>query len=213
MPGFAGEPRRTAAIDPDGAFTVYGQSWGGMLAQEYAVEYGDRLDSLVLANTLADTRTAFESMRSALDELPDADRETIRDHEAERAYDAPGYEAALDGAYCEHVCRTDEYPGPVQAAFDGVNENVYGLMWGPNEFVLLETARLRDWDVRAQLEGVETPTLVLSGEHDEISPDIARDIADRIPGASLHVFEESSHMPFWERPDAHFEVVESFLQG
>ena len=48
------------AIDPDGSFTLYGQSWGGMLAQEYAIEHGDHLDSLILANTLADTTTAFE---------------------------------------------------------------------------------------------------------------------------------------------------------
>jgi proline iminopeptidase len=200
------------AIDLEGSFSVYGQSWGGMLAQEYMLEYGDHVDALILANTLADTQTAYESMRSVLQNLPEDDQATIEAHETERAYDAPEYEAALDGAYRSHVCRTGEYPGPVFSTFERINLDVYGLMWGPNEYVLLDTARLRDWDVRDQLPEIDIPTLVLSGEYDEIEPSIARDIADGIPDATLHVFEESSHMPYWEEPDAHCEIVESFLR-
>jgi len=83
-------------IDPGGSFTIYGQSWGGMLAQEYVMlEYGDHVDALILANTLADTQTAYyESMRSVLDELSDEDRATVEEYESQRAYDAPEYEAA-----------------------------------------------------------------------------------------------------------------------
>lgn len=199
------------AIDPAGEFSIYGQSWGGMLAQEYVLEYGEFVDKLVLANTLADTASAYESMRGVLEELPVEDRETIEEHEARRAYDDPAYEAALDGAYREHVCRTAEYPGPVLDTFEGVNLDVYGLMWGPNEYVLLETARLRKWDVRDRLDEIGTDTLILTGAHDEISPEIARDMADRIPGAELHEFAESSHMPFWEEPDEHADLLNTFL--
>lgn len=198
------------ALDPD-AFYLYGQSWGGMLAQEYVLEYDDRVDGLVLANTLADTKSAFESMRSVLDELPEEDRATIDRLEARRDYDAPEYEAALDTAYREHVCRFEEYPRPVLHTFEHINMDVYGLMWGPNEYVLLDEARLRGWDVRDRLDEIEVPTLVLSGGHDEIAPEIAKDIADRIPNAQLTVFDDSSHMPFWEQPDEHYERVESFL--
>ncbi|MEF8801308.1 MAG: proline iminopeptidase-family hydrolase [Halolamina sp.] len=199
------------AIDPAGGFYVYGQSWGGMLAQEYVLEYGEFVDKLVLANTLADTATAYESMRGVLEDLPEGDRETIEEYETRRAYEDPEYEAALDGAYREHVCRTEEYPDPVLNTFEGVNLAVYGLMWGPNEYVLLETARLREWDVRDRLGEIETDTLVLTGAYDEISPDIAHDIADRIPGADLHEFAESSHMPFWEEPKEHTAVLDMFL--
>jgi proline iminopeptidase len=201
------------AIDPDGEFYVYGQSWGGMLAQEYALEHGEHVDKLVLANTLADTRSAYESMRSVLDELPESDREIIRECEARRAYDAPEYEAALDGAYRDHVCRTDEYPAPVLDTFERINFDVYGLMWGPNEYVLQDTARLRGWDVRDELDGLGVETLVLTAEYDEIEPAIAADIADRLPNATRHRFEDCSHMPFWERPDAHYEVLSAFLDG
>ena len=198
-------------IDPDGSFTLYGQSWGGMLAQEYMLEYGNHVDALILANTLADTQTAYESMRSVLDELPAEDRATIERYESQRAYDAPEYEAVLDAAYREHLCRTDEYPRQVLSTLERISLDVYGLMWGPNEYILMDTARLRGWDVRDRISDIDVPTLVLSGKYDEIKPSIARDIADRIPDSEIHVFEESSHMPFWKEPDAHYNVVESFL--
>lgn len=122
-----------------------------------------------------------------------------------------GPKHSLADAYRAHACRVDEYPAPVELSFADVNMDVYGLMWGTNEYVLLDGARFRDWDVRDRLGEVDVPTLVLSDEHDEISPDIVGDIADRIPEANLVVFDDSSHMPFWEQPDEHYEVVESFL--
>ncbi|WP_290814289.1 proline iminopeptidase-family hydrolase [Halovivax sp.] len=197
-------------LEPEN-FHVYGQSWGGMLALEYALEYGDRLSSLVLANTLADTASAYESMRSHVEALADDDLEIVERCEGRRAYDDPAYLDVLDDVYRSHVCRLEEYPDPVRRTLSNVNEDVYGLMWGPNEYVLLETARLRGWDVRDRLGEIDVPTLVLTGAHDEIDPSIGADIADRIPDATLVEFEESSHMPLWEEPEAHTERVERFL--
>lgn len=190
---------------------LYGQSWGGMLALEYVLEHPERVDRLVLANTLADTRTAFESMRGFVEALPDDALETVEAHEARGEYDAPAYLDALDDVYRKHVCRVDPYPESVARAMDDVAMDPYGLMWGPNEYVLQDNARLRDWDVRDRLDEIESDTLVLTGEHDEIRPSIAEGIAERIPNSSLHEFADASHMPFWERPDEHRRVLGDFL--
>lgn len=192
---------------------VYGQSWGGMLALEYALEYQEHVQSLILANTLVDSESAHRSMRSVIDELPEEAQETIQEHESRRNYEDPDYLEALDLAYREHVCRSEEYPQPVADTFDRINTDVYGLMWGPNEYVLLDEARLRDWDVRDRLNDIRVPTLVLTGRYDEISPEIARQIEAEIPNAKLVEFEDSSHMPFWEQPDDHYDEVESYLQS
>lgn len=199
-------------LDPD-TFTLYGQSWGGMLALEYAIEYTDALDRLILANTLADTQSAFESMRDVLSELPESAQSRIEAKEAARQFDDPEYEEVLDEAYREHVCRVHPYPAPVERTFENINMDSYGIMWGPNEYVLLDEARLADWDVRESLPDIDVPTLVITSEYDEIEPGIARDIADRLPDSTLVEFEDASHMPFWERPEAHKEAVESFLSG
>lgn len=197
-------------ISPD-TFYVYGQSWGGMLAQEYVLEYGEHVDGLILANTLADTQSAYESMRGVLENLSEEDQTKIEEYESRREFDAPEYDSLLAKAYERHFCRLDDYPQPIDYTLQNINFDVYGLMWGPNEYVLMDTARLKDWDVRDRLDTINTPTLVLTGSHDEIKPEIARDIADRIPDAQFVEFEDSSHTPFWEQSDAHYNAVETFL--
>lgn len=199
-------------LDPD-CLHIYGQSSGGVVAQEYILEHPDHVDSLMLSSTFADTKSAYDSIRSKLEELPTENRETIHELEAKRAFDSSEYEAALGMVYGQHMCRMETFPDPVLRTFAGLNMDIYGIMWGPSEFVLAEEARLRGWDIRDRLAEIDVPTLVLTGTHDEISPDIAHDLADRIPTADIVEFEESSHMPYWEQPDEHFEAVESFLES
>ena len=69
-------------------------------------------------------------------------------------------------------------------------------------------------EVEASLGNVTSPTLVLAGRHDRTCPpEASQATAAGIPGATLHVFEASGHMPFVEQPDEFLEVVRSFLVG
>ncbi|MFJ6379304.1 alpha/beta fold hydrolase [Kitasatospora sp. NPDC092039] len=70
----------------------------------------------------------------------------------------------------------------------------------------------QDW--RDVLECVDVPTLVLGCEGSHVDPASQRFIAERIPGARLHVFPKSvasSHFPFLENPGEFNAVVEKFL--
>ncbi len=192
---------------------IYGQSWGGMLALEYVLAYQEHVKSLILANTLADTKTAYESMRNMINELSAEDRKKIEHYEARRAFDSPEYENVLMKIYKKHVCRADPFPREVSYTLENTNLDVYGLMWGPNEYVLMDTARLRGWDVRDRLHEITVPTLVLTGRYDEIAPEIAKDIAERIPNAKLYEFTNSSHMSLWDEPKEHYRVVDRFLRN
>jgi L-proline amide hydrolase len=49
--------------------------------------------------------------------------------------------------------------------------------------------------------------------HDEATPLIVGQIHERIPDAEWELFEESSHMPHVEEPDAFLERIEAFLRG
>jgi 3-oxoadipate enol-lactonase len=67
-----------------------------------------------------------------------------------------------------------------------------------------------DWLDR--LATVQTPTLVIAGGRDAgATPDMAKAIADRIPGAQLEVFADASHLSVAEQPDAFFAAVSAFL--
>ncbi|MBW9119571.1 alpha/beta hydrolase [Microbacterium trichothecenolyticum] len=70
----------------------------------------------------------------------------------------------------------------------------------------------QDW--RDVLPGITLPTLVVGCEGSHVSPASQQAVAERIPGARLHVFPRevaSSHFPFLENPAAFNAVVEAFL--
>lgn len=198
------------AIDEDSVH-LYGQSWGGWLALEYVLEYPGRVASLTLANTSADIERAGETMwAAAIDAIDESDHEEFRELVEERAFDDDAMEDFNETFVDEHILRVDAEPFEYAP---GSNSAIYGVMWGPAEFKLAETARLRDWDVTDRLGEINCPTLVITGEHDEISPTLAREMADAIPEADLVEFEGASHLPLWEEREAHAEVLQTFLDS
>ncbi|MCL9815578.1 proline iminopeptidase-family hydrolase [Natronocalculus amylovorans] len=190
--------------------TLYGHSWGGMLAQEYALAYPEHVQGLVLANTLSETQRAAASMRAAASSLSTDDRELFDQLVEARAFDDDRFSAFDEAIRENHVLRTERKPLHYEIGTT-FNMDIYGLMWGQSEFVVAETARLRGWDVTDEIPAIDCPTLVLSGEYDEIEPSIAEEIAATIPGAELFVFSDASHMPFWEQREKHQSVVSGFL--
>lgn len=188
---------------------LYGHSWGGMLALEYVLAYPDNVSKLILSGALHDVSDAIEVMKRARqEELTDDELKTVREHEANRDFDDPEYQELTEKVYSERLIRVEE---PIWREKIEPNMDIYGLMWGPTEYALAETARLRGWSVKERVAEIETPTLVLVGEHDEIGPEISRDIADRLPNAQLEVLKDASHHSYWDNPDEHYEVVEAFL--
>ncbi len=87
---------------------------------------------------------------------------------------------------------------------------VHHTMNGPSEFHVIGT--LRDWSVVDRVGAITLPTLVVSGAHDEARPEVWEPFARGIPGARVHVFPDSSHMPHVEEPEAFVDVVGSFLR-
>jgi proline iminopeptidase len=67
-------------------------------------------------------------------------------------------------------------------------------------------------DVENRLGEVTHPVLVLAGRHDRTCPaGAAEDMARRLPGAELVVFEDSAHMMFAEEQDRYLATVRRFL--
>jgi proline iminopeptidase len=94
--------------------------------------------------------------------------------------------------------------------FEDFAMDVYVPMWGPSEFAY--DGNLSDWDRVERLHEIQVPTLITVGLHDELTPACSEQIHARIPGSRLVVFEEGSHMTFWEEPERYLAVVDEFLQ-
>jgi proline iminopeptidase len=169
---------------------ILGTSWGGMLAQEYALTQPVGLESLVLSSTLANGDLWAAECRRLLDELgPDATDEQFND---------------------AHFCRLDPKPAEMEEWKKLRNAQVYETMWGPNEWT--PTGRLAGWSTRERLAEITVPTLILRGAYDMCTEAVADELRAGIPHAEYAVLEHSSHTPVIEEPERYQALVADFLE-
>ncbi len=84
-------------------------------------------------------------------------------------------------------------------------------MNGPSEFHVIGS--LKEWDISDRLQrDRRRRRCSSSGRYDEATPLIVGQIHERSPGAQWTIFEESSHMPHVEEPEAFLGRVEDFLR-
>ena len=192
-------------------YAVVGQSWGGMLAMEHALDRPDGLRAIVVADSPASIPLWVEEANRMRADLPHDVQETLTRHEADGTTETKEYADAVRVYYDRHLCRVP-WPDFVTRSFAQMDEDptVYHTMNGPSEFHCIGS--LKTWDITDRLPEISTPTLLVSGRYDEATPHIVEQIHQRIPGAQWQVFEESSHMPHVEEPDAFLETVEAFLK-
>ncbi len=193
-----------------GRVHLLGSSYGGLLALAVALAHQDRLLSLITVGGLASVPLAQAEMDRLRRELPPSVQETISRCEASGATASPEYAEACMEFYRRHLCRM--WPWPPEVAYSlGMCQQrpVYPLMNGPSEFTM--TGTIRDVDLSAQLHRIRLPTLVLGGRYDEVTPKVAEQIRNGIPGARGVTFPESSHVPFWEEREHFIAVVSRFL--
>lgn len=188
---------------------LFGSSWGGMLALEYALEQPSGLASLTLASSPSSIPLWSEETARLRSELPVDVRQTLDEHEHAGTTEDPAYEEATMEFYKRHVCRTDPWPNGLNRSFERYNPQVYNAMQGPNEFVI--TGTLKDWDITGRLGEIAVPTLVTSGRYDECTPRIAEQVHRGIRGSEWVLFEESSHTAFIEERERYMQVLGDFL--
>ncbi len=67
-------------------------------------------------------------------------------------------------------------------------------------------------DFRGELEALRTPTLIIAGMHDLVTPPhLARAVAEALSEVELEVWEETGHFPFLEDPVRFNRRVEAFV--
>jgi proline iminopeptidase len=198
-------------------FVLYGQSWGGILAIEYALTHPGALKGLVISNMMADVpaynRYADEVLKPAMDQ--DALRE-IEALEASGEIDEPRYEELLDAHHnVHHLLRMplEQWPEPVTRSFDHINPVIYRSMQGPSELGIASDAKLAQWSRFDDLSSIELPALVIGAEHDTMDPAHLREMAQRLPdGRYLHC-ADGSHLSMYDDQRVYFDGLVEFLLG
>ena len=189
---------------------VFGNSWGGMLAMEYALTQPEGLASLVLASSPASIPQWVEETGKLRARLPQVIQDTLTRHEEAGTVHDPEYAAACMVFYERHVCRVVPFPEYVNRSFDQIGE-VYETMNGPSEFHVVGT--IRDWSVVDRLPEIQVPTLVVTGEHDEATPAINRTVSQGIPGAESVILDGCSHMAHVEQTEQYLALLDRFFSS
>lgn len=187
---------------------ILGQSWGGMLAIEYALRQPQGLVSLILANTTSSIPLWVAEANRLRAELPPEVNATLLRHEEAGTTSDPEYNEAMDVFYARHVCRIRPMPEFVQRAFDKIGF-VYNYMNGPSEFHVIGV--IKDWDRTDRLSEIHIPTLILSGRYDESTPLINEVLHRGIVGSEWVILENSSHLAHVEEPELYMQTVQAFL--
>lgn len=193
-------------------YVLFGQSWGGMLAAAHAAARPPGLRGLVIANAPASYPLWLKEMAVLRAQLPPGVDDVLRAHEAAGTTDSREYFEAMMVFYNRHVCRLDPWPGEFQATFMEIynNPTVYYTMNGPSEFHVVGT--LRDWGVEDVAADIAVPTLLISGRHDEATPETVRPYFELIPDVRWEIFEDSSHTPHLEEPERFMQVLLDYLK-
>jgi pimeloyl-ACP methyl ester carboxylesterase len=173
---------------------VFGVSMGGMIAQEFALNYPEKVNRLVLGCTACGGRTAIPAAPNVLAVL--MARATMTPEEGAKAMVPYIYDASTPRDRIEEdlAIRRRNYP------------EVAGYM-GQVQAILA-------WSAFERLGQIEAPTLIIHGETDQlVPPENAPILARAIAGSRLVMLPQASHIFMTDQPEASHREVLAFLSG
>ena len=198
-----------------GSFVLYGQSWGGILATEYALRYQQHLRGLVISNMMSSVPAYNAYAEQVL--MPQMDQAAlaeIKSLEAAGEIENPRYmELLTEQHYVHHVLRMPEadWPDPVQRGFAHINPAIYVSMQGPSELGISADAKLARWDRSGDLSSIEVPTLVIGARYDTMDPAHMQEMAERLPAGRYLYCPKGSHLAMYDDQQTYFAGLTDFL--
>lgn len=192
-------------------FYVLGNSWGGILAMEYALKYQKNLKGLLIANMVA---SAPEYGKYAAEVLAKQMKpevlEEVRAIEAKKDYSNPRYmELLVPNFYHEHICRLDVWPDALNRSLKHANGVVYTMMQGPSEFGI--SGRLAQWDIKDRLKEIAVPTLMIGAKHDTMDPKAMEEQSKMVKKGRYLYCPDGSHLAMWDDQQVFMNGVVSFI--
>jgi proline iminopeptidase len=208
--------RQALGLGPDN-FVLYGHSWGGILATEYALRHQEQLRAIVISNMMSSVPAynayAEQVLMPAMDSAALAE---IKALEASGDIENPRYMELLNEQhYVHHVLRmpVEDWPDPAVRGFAHINPAIYVSMQGPSELGISADASLAHWDRSADLASIDVPALVIGARHDTMDPGHMEVMAGRLPQGRYLFCPDGSHMAMYDDQAVYFAGLIDFLHG
>ena len=196
-------------------FYLLGHSWGGVLAIEYALKYGQNLKGLIISDMMSSIPKYNEYAQKVL--MPAMDQTAlaeIKRLEETGQTENPRYmELLMPHHYEKHLLRMPaaQWPEPVNRTFKHINPAIYVPMQGPSE--LGASGKLLHWDRSADLGKITAPTLVIGARYDTMDPQYMKWMSTAIPHARFLFCPNGSHMAFYDDQRVYFAGLIDFIRN
>jgi proline iminopeptidase len=193
-------------------FFILGNSWGGILAMEYALKYQKNLKGMIISNMTADF-DKYEAYNAKLrSEMRKSLIDSLEVFEKKNDYHNPKYQdLVFNEYYTRHILRlpAKEWPEPVLRSFKHVNAHVYEYMQGPSEFV--PGGILKHWSVWNRLKELTLPTLMIGAKYDSMNPAEMEEMSKLVKNGKYLYCANGSHLAMWDEQEFYMKGVIDFL--
>jgi len=192
-------------------FYLYGNSWGGILAMEYAIKYQQHLKGLMISNMMSGIPAYSTYQKKLHEQMRKSAVDSIMDYEAKGKFSDPAYQSLLmTEYYTKHICRLPEWPDAVNRTFKHLNYPIYLMMQGPSEFSV--SGRLRNWDRSNDLGKITVPTLTIGATFDTMDPEHMKWMSTQVKKGKFLLCPDGSHMSMWDDQKHFFPGVIQFIK-
>lgn len=187
---------------------LYGHSWGGMLALEYMRKPRDGIESVILASSIINSKLYAKQAQALLRKINKNYPRIAARHEKAGTTGSDEYEKIYKQYNERHLFRLKNRPAETKGKSDSFQ---YVKMWGPSEMQVL--GNLKRWSGLKVLPTITQPTLVISGEHDEVTPEHNELAAKLVPNAESVIIAGGSHLAHIEKTGLYLRALKDFLSS
>jgi proline iminopeptidase len=192
---------------------VLGHSYGGMVAQAYALKYPNSVKRLILANSLFSAEMWQATIDNANYEIRNQYPEIWAKIEEIRIKGMHAKGKELQEILNKVPLGLTYFYNPFNADKCTLEFNpdvYYSIAGGDADFII--GGDISKLDFRTELKNLKIPTLIIAGRFDRcVLPRFAVQYKLYAPQAEFIMFEKVGHFPFVEDPEMMFEVLREFL--
>lgn len=197
---------------------ILGHSYGGVVAQGYAIKYPENVSHLILANTLHSYLMWQENddnyNREIKTNYPEVWEELMKIREQGFVSSDPIHQeiySRIPYGFL-YAYNPDNFNRPINRPYPNNNNTklYYQLVGKDGDFIVGND--IGNFDFRTQLKNLKMPILIYGGRFDRVAvPWMTIKYKQYCPQAEFVMFEKSGHNPHVEEPEALIKLLRNFL--
>lgn len=190
--------------------SILGHSWGGFLALNYAIAHPERVEKLILSNSMPASSEDYalfaEEWKKRMAPYQ-TELEAIQ-QKAEFAEGDPSLVAAMYRLIFRTYCHN-----PDHATYLNLTLTPTAFHSGSNVYAHFNAALFeKSFNLHPSLKTLQIPTLILHGDGDPVPPLTAQNLHNSLENSQFVLMKNCGHFPFVEDPDTYLKLIMHFVE-